>query len=150
MSIPKVHWPPMNKFACKLHGYIVYFLYKCLPVRDFIIVSRPISDVLARTHVLSRSRTSDCTSGPSYENPPLLAFQPNSFFNVNATSTLFHVLLQPSHNNTFVPTIMQKLLHSTNAIKGLFLHVNSDNKLNARWQWLQDVGHFLLTKCLSR
>ncbi len=20
-----VHWPPMNKFACKLHGYIVYF-----------------------------------------------------------------------------------------------------------------------------
>ena len=22
----KVHWPPMNKFACKLHGYIVYFI----------------------------------------------------------------------------------------------------------------------------
>ncbi len=20
-----MHWPPMNKFACKLHGYIVYF-----------------------------------------------------------------------------------------------------------------------------
>ncbi len=20
----KVHWPPMNKFVCKLHGYIVY------------------------------------------------------------------------------------------------------------------------------
>ena len=26
MSITKVHWPPMNKFACKLHGYIVYFV----------------------------------------------------------------------------------------------------------------------------
>ncbi len=25
MCIAKVHWPPMNKFACKLHGYIVYF-----------------------------------------------------------------------------------------------------------------------------
>ncbi len=23
----KVHWPSMNKFVCKLHGYIVYFLY---------------------------------------------------------------------------------------------------------------------------
>ncbi len=23
-SMAKVHWPPMNKFACKLHGYIVY------------------------------------------------------------------------------------------------------------------------------
>ncbi len=24
-SMTKVHWPPMNKFVCKLHGYIVYF-----------------------------------------------------------------------------------------------------------------------------
>ncbi len=21
------HWPPMNKFACKLHGYIVYIFF---------------------------------------------------------------------------------------------------------------------------
>ena len=21
----RVHWPPINKFVCKLHGYIVYF-----------------------------------------------------------------------------------------------------------------------------
>ena len=25
-SMAKVHWPPMNKFACKLHGYIVYLV----------------------------------------------------------------------------------------------------------------------------
>ncbi len=24
-AMTKVHWPPMNKFVCKLHGYIVYF-----------------------------------------------------------------------------------------------------------------------------
>ena len=24
-SMAIMHWPPMNKFACKLHGYIVYF-----------------------------------------------------------------------------------------------------------------------------
>ena len=27
-SVVKVHWPPMNTFACKLHGYIVYFLLR--------------------------------------------------------------------------------------------------------------------------
>ncbi len=26
MPIANMHWPPMNKFACKLHGYIVYFI----------------------------------------------------------------------------------------------------------------------------
>ncbi len=26
-SVTKVHWPPMNKFVCKLHGYIVYFMF---------------------------------------------------------------------------------------------------------------------------
>ena len=25
MYIARVHWPPMNKFVCKIHGYIVYF-----------------------------------------------------------------------------------------------------------------------------
>ena len=40
----KVHWPPMKKFACKLHGYIVYFLYilelvdKCIGSRIHIIM----------------------------------------------------------------------------------------------------------------
>ena len=24
-----VHWPPMNKFTCKLHGYMVYFEFNC-------------------------------------------------------------------------------------------------------------------------
>ena len=32
LSIAMVHWPPMNKFAYKLHGYIVYF---------FLILTRP-------------------------------------------------------------------------------------------------------------
>ncbi len=26
----KEHWPPMNKFACKLHGYIVYLPHKII------------------------------------------------------------------------------------------------------------------------
>ncbi len=26
MCMAKVHLPPMNKFVCKLHGYIVYFI----------------------------------------------------------------------------------------------------------------------------
>ncbi len=42
MYMTKVHLPPMNKFACKLHGYIVYFIikfnrsnrYHYLPVLD--------------------------------------------------------------------------------------------------------------------
>ncbi len=25
-SITKMHWPPMNKFACKLHGHIVHLI----------------------------------------------------------------------------------------------------------------------------
>ena len=28
--IARVHWPPMNKFVCKLHGYIVYLLLRSL------------------------------------------------------------------------------------------------------------------------
>ncbi len=28
MCMTKVHLPPMNKFACKLHGYIVYLQSK--------------------------------------------------------------------------------------------------------------------------
>ena len=27
LVLAMVHWPPMNKFACKLHGYIVYFIW---------------------------------------------------------------------------------------------------------------------------
>ena len=30
MYIARVHRPPMNKFACKLHGYIVYFKYNAI------------------------------------------------------------------------------------------------------------------------
>ncbi len=26
--IARVHWPPMNRFACKPHGYIVYLEFK--------------------------------------------------------------------------------------------------------------------------
>ncbi len=32
----KVHWPPMNKFACKLHGYIVYFNFRNPWLCDYV------------------------------------------------------------------------------------------------------------------
>ena len=30
-AMTKVHWPPMNKFVCKLHGYIVYLILRIIP-----------------------------------------------------------------------------------------------------------------------
>ena len=35
-SMAKMHWPPMNKFACKLHGYIVYFIHYDLLVYYYL------------------------------------------------------------------------------------------------------------------
>ncbi len=48
-SMANMHWPPMNKFACKLHGYIVYiytkflgkiiFIKTCLQKQTFQIIN---------------------------------------------------------------------------------------------------------------
>ncbi len=36
-SMTKVHWPPVNKFVCKLHWYIVYFFSRWDSFSDFTV-----------------------------------------------------------------------------------------------------------------
>ncbi len=43
MCMTKGHLPPMNKFACKLHGYIVYL--------HITLLSKLIVEVSSRFHI---------------------------------------------------------------------------------------------------
>ncbi len=35
----EVHWPPMNEFAFKLHGYVVYLVFVYICFYEFYIIN---------------------------------------------------------------------------------------------------------------